>query len=236
MTVVVVPGQFQSVPHPAGKLASTLLAVAVAGMADPARFRRGKTYVAEHAVSRLEIAPGRLTATVTGSRDHPYQVIATVELLPRIDTSPEALRTQLTRLTPEAGEMMIACTCPDFDDPCKHAVAALLAFANELIARPELLVQWRCAPSDEPAQRAQVGARARSSERHLRLAPSLPIRERAPEPASPWATPEWEAFLGAMPPEPPDVPREPVRVGRSMLGTIDLSAVVRSAIDSLTLD
>ena len=55
MSIVVVPGQFHAVPHPAGKLASTLLSVTVAGMADPARFRRGKTYVAEHAVSRLEV-------------------------------------------------------------------------------------------------------------------------------------------------------------------------------------
>lgn len=234
MSIVVVPGQFHSVPHPAGKLASTLLSVAVAGMADPARFRRGKTYVAEHAVSRLEITPGQLLATVTGSRDHPYQVIVTVQQIPRVDSSPEALRTQLTRLTPEAGEMMVSCTCPDFDDPCKHAVAALLAFANELVARPELLVQWRCVTTDEPT-RAQVGARARSSERHLRLAPPLPP-ERAKVDVAPWESEEWKTFLGAMPPAPPDVPREPAKVGRAMLGTIDLAAVVRSAIDTLTPD
>jgi uncharacterized Zn finger protein len=215
-------------------LASTLLSVAVAGMADPARFRRGKTYVAEHAVSRLEITPGQLLATVTGSRDHPYQVIVTVQQIPRVDSSPEALRTQLTRLTPEAGEMMVSCTCPDFDDPCKHAVAALLAFANELVARPELLVQWRCVTTDEPV-RAQVGARARASERHLRLAPPLPP-ERAKVDVAPWESPEWKTFLGAMPPVPADVPREPAKVGRAMLGTIDLAAVVRSAVDSLISD
>lgn len=234
MSIVVVPGQFHSVPHPAGKLASTLLSVAVAGMADPARFRRGKTYVAEHAVSRLELTPGQLLATVTGSRDHPYQVVVTVQQIARVDSSPEALRTQLTRLTPEAGDMMVSCTCPDFDDPCKHAVAALLAFANELVARPELLVQWRCVTTDEPT-RAQVGARARSSERHLRLAPPLPP-ERAKVDVAPWESEEWKTFLGTVPPAPPDVPREPAKVGRAMLGTIDLAAVVRSAIDTLTPD
>jgi hypothetical protein len=235
MSIVVVPGQFHSVPHPAGKLASTLLSVAVAGMADPARFRRGKTYVAEHAVSRLEITPGQLVATVTGSRDQPYQVFVTVQQIPRVDSSPEALRTQLTRLTPEAGEMMVSCTCPDFDDPCKHAVAAILAFANELVARPELLVQWRCVATDEPASRAQVGARARTSERHLRLAPPLPP-ERAKVDVAPWESPVWKTFLGTVPPEAPDIPGEPVKVGRAMLGTIDLAAVVRSAIHSLTSD
>ncbi len=234
MSIVVVPGQFHSVPHPAGKLASTLLSVAVAGMADPARFRRGKSYVAEHAVTRLEITTGQLLASVTGSRDHPYQVVVAVQQIPRVDSSPEALRTQLTRLTPEAGEMMVSCTCPDFDDPCKHAVAALLAFANELVARPELLVQWRCVTSDEPA-RAQVGARARASERHLRLAPPLPP-ERAKVDAAPWESDEWQRFLGGMPPDAPEVPHEPVKVGRAMLGTIDLAAVVRSAIEAITSD
>lgn len=235
MSVVVVPGQFHSVPHPAGKLASTLVSVAVAGMTDPARFRRGKTYVAEHAVSRLEISPGLLVATVSGSRSQPYQAMVSVAQVPRVDTSPEALRTQLTRLTPEPGEMVVSCTCPDGEaEVCKHGVAALLAFANELVARPELLVQWRCTADGEP-QRAQVGARARASERHLRLAPPLPTERSRPEPA-PWTSPEWQAFLGEMPPEPPDLPHESVAVGRAMLGTIDLAAVVRSALDALTVD
>lgn len=237
MTVVVIPGQFQAAPHPAGKLASTLLSVTVAGMADPARFRRGKSYVAEHAVSRLEIAPGRLTATVAGSRETPYQVVASVQVVaPFAIESPEALRTQLTRLTPEAGELIIGCSCPDFDDPCKHSVAALLAFAGELVTRPELLVQWRCAPTGEAPERPQVGSRARrASERHLRLAPPLP-GDRAPEPVSPWERPEWVAFLGEMPPALPDVPAEPAIVGRAVLGTIDLATVVRSALDELRSD
>ena len=44
----------------------SLAQMTVAGMADPARFRRGKAYVAEHSVSRLEISPGALAATVAG--------------------------------------------------------------------------------------------------------------------------------------------------------------------------
>jgi len=37
MSIVLVPGQFRGEPHPVGKLASTLLSVAVAGMADDPR-------------------------------------------------------------------------------------------------------------------------------------------------------------------------------------------------------
>jgi hypothetical protein len=235
MSIVVVPGQFQGVPHPAGKLASTLLSVAVAGMADSARFRRGKAYVAEGAVTRLEISPGELVASVIGSRSQPYQVLATVPLVERAPGSgAEALRTQLTRLTPEPRELRLGCSCPDDSDPCKHSVAALLAFAAELVARPELLVQWRCELADGPPTRERVGSRARTGERHLRLADS--VRAAPATPPSPWQSPEWETFLGASPPEPPEPPDEPVVLGRAVLGTIDLTAIVRSAVEALSVD
>jgi SWIM zinc finger len=240
MSIVLLPGQFSGDPHPVGRLASTLLSVAVAGMADPPRFRRGKLYVSEGAVTRLELSPGQLIGTVVGSRDEPYQVVAAVGMVPRPPGPIESLRTQLTRLTPEAGELMVSCTCPDWDDPCKHAVAALLAFAAELVARPELLLEWRCAEEDgdgrAPGGRAAVGSRAlRGSERHLRLAHS---RSAEPEPApnDPWSTDEWRTFLGTLPlPATPPVEREQVKVRRSMLGTIDLGSWVQSALDELTM-
>ena len=241
MSIVLLPGQFSGDPNPVGRLASTLLSVAVAGMADPPRFRRGKLYVAEGAVTRLELSPGQLIATVVGSRDEPYQVVAAVGMVPRPPGPIESLRTQLTRLTPEVGELMVSCTCPDWEDPCKHAVAALLAFAAELVGRPELLLEWRClaAPDGEIVPgRAAVGSRAlRGSERHLRLAHSRSLQpEPEPTPHDPWASHEWRAFLGAVPlPPPPTVERKRVQVRRSLLGTIDLGSWVKSALDELTM-
>jgi len=236
MSIVLVPGQFRGDPHPVGKLASTLLSVAVAGMADPARFRRGKTYVANGSVTKLQVSPGELIATVMGSRDTPYQVVAALKPIPRPELAgADALRSQINRLTPEAGEMMVSCTCPDWDDPCKHAIAGLLAFAAELVSRPELLLEWRCEPADgDGPSRARVGSRARASERHLRLAPSPTERVRAPEPPSPWENEEWLHFLGTPPPVAPHVPRQAAVVRRAMLGTIDLGAWVKSALDELT--
>ena len=237
MTIVIVPGQFRGEPHPVGKLASTLLSVAVAGMADPARFRRGKTYVAERAVTRLQVSSGQLLATVIGSRATPYQVMVAVRPVARPDLStPELLRTQINRLTPEGNELMVSCTCPDDADPCKHSVAALLAFAAELVSRPELVVEFRCVPADgeAPSARAEVGSRARAGERHLRLAPAIKERVRAPEPPAPWENEEWIRFLGSLPPDAPQVPAEPAKVRRAMLGTIDLGAWVQSALDELT--
>jgi len=235
MTIVLVPGQFRGDPHPVGKLASTLLSVAVAGMADPPRFRRGKSLVVEGAVTRLEVSTGRLVASVIGSRDTPYQVIVAIRPTERPDLStPELLRAQINRLTPEGDELMVSCSCPDDADPCKHGVAALLAFAAELVSRPELVVEFRCVPAgDEAPSRAEVGSRARGSERHLRLAPTIKERVRAPEPPTPWENPEWIEFLGTLPPPTPEVPREPAQVRRAMLGTIDLGNWVQSAIDEL---
>ena len=244
MTIVVVPGQFHGQPHAVGKLASTLLSVAVAGMADPARFRRGKAYVTDHSVTRLQISPGRLVANVTGSRESPYQVIIAVRTIERpVLGSPEAFRQQINQLTPAAGDLTVSCTCPDWDDPCKHAVAALLAFANELVVRPELLVEWRSAHGGEGEGRARVGSRAtRSGERHLRLAtpgetaaePPRPAAKAPALPPAPWETDAWQAFLGAAPPQPPTVPAEPSRVGQAALGTIDLGAWLRAALEQLT--
>jgi len=235
MSIVLVPGQFRGDPHPVGKLASTLLSVAVAGMADPPRFRRGKSLVVEGAVTRLEVSTGRLVASVIGSRDTPYQVIVAIRPTERPDLStPELLRAQINRLTPEGDELMVSCSCPDDADPCKHGVAALLAFAAELVSRPELVVEFRCVPAgDEAPSRAEVGSRARGSERHLRLAPTIKERVRAPEPPTPWENPEWIEFLGTLPPPTPEVPREPAQVRRAMLGTIDLGNWVQSAIDEL---
>ena len=237
MTIVIIPGQFRGEPHPVGKLASTLLSVAVAGMADPARFRRGKTYVVEGAVSRLQVSSGQLLASVTGSRADSYHVFVGVRPIERPDLStPELLRSQINRLTPEGNELMVSCSCPDDADPCKHGVATLLAFAAELVSRPELIVEFRCVSADGEgtAPRAEVGSRARASERHLRLAPAIKERVRAPEPPTPWENQEWIEFLGKVPPPTPDVPREPVQVRRAMLGTVDLGNWVQSAIDELS--
>ncbi|MFM7684377.1 MAG: SWIM zinc finger family protein [Actinomycetota bacterium] len=260
MSIVVVPGQFHAEPHPAGKLASTLLSVAMAGLADPGRFRRGKQYVADHAVSRLELEPGRLRATVAGSDAAPYQVEVHVPLLPAFDqATSDALRQQLTRITPEPVDISTRCTCPDPEAPCKHAVAAVLAMAAELVAQPRLLVQWRCAPGD--SSRAEVGSRA-SGRPQLRLVgrdelppepevaappPSVtrppvggskgrPTVPAAPAPApNPFAEPEWVAFLGVAPStDLPPVPDIAAGTARTMAGNVDVGAVVRSALEVLT--
>lgn len=185
MSVIVVPGAFRREAHPVGKLAGTLLSVTVAGLADPARFKRGKEYVSERAVARLDISSGTLEALVMGSRPDPYQVIVGVPTVPApADTSdPTAYRGDMTRLVPDGRDLLVSCSCPDWDDPCKHAIAALLCLADEVGGRPELILAWRCGEGGPP--------------RHGRagLAPLRPVP--GPEPASnPFGTAAWRSFEG----------------------------------------
>lgn len=115
--------------HP-GRLPSTMLKVLAAEMSDPQRLRRGKQYAKDGSVIDIEIAPGVVTCEVQGSRATPY--VATIRVTPG-DGMP--LRRDVTT----------DCTCPDADwsGTCKHVVASMFTFADELLLEPELLDVWR---------------------------------------------------------------------------------------------
>jgi SWIM zinc finger len=210
------------------KLAATLLSVAVAGMSDPARFRRGKSYVLDNAVTELEVLPGMLRVEVLGSRPDPYLATISVDPRPRpADLVGDRVeRHHAAQLCPEPEEMVCSCTCPDFDDPCKHAIAGLLTFAQEVAARPQLLVEWRCGAGLE-TPRPVAGARAATG-RHLRL-----VGQEPPPDVARYSTREWAEFEGHHL-EAPDVAAllgewGPVRSGAAMVGGVDLGAIVRTA-------
>jgi len=230
MSIVIAPNpsHFKREPTPAGRLAASLLSVTVAGLADPQRFRRGKTYMADNAISRLELSEGVLLATVAGGRPDPYHVTITVETVsPPDGLGPIPERSHVARLIPRADELLFSCSCPDWDDPCKHAVAALLALAAELGSRPELLVYWRCGDGDE-RPRTKVGSRAKA-DRHLRLVPPTP-------PPSPFETTEWHEFAGddlALPQC--TVAAEPLTLPSMQLERTDVADVIRSAWQALRL-
>jgi hypothetical protein len=229
MTITLLPrGTALAETTSLGKLATTLLSVAVAGMAEGSRFRRGRAYAAERAVTRIDLEPGSLQATVVGSRSEPYRVVIDVPLMSRTGSGAVTERSEVILLTPDVDDLDVRCTCPDGVEPCKHVVATLLAFAAELGARPELLVEWRSG-STEPAPRVSVGSRSRS-ERHLRLAPP-------PPPPSPFRTPGWAAFEGHDLPPVPTLPDElataTAAIASAVVDRVDVAAVIRSALEAL---
>lgn len=204
MSLVVIPASpstrhSTTEPGPIGKLATTLLSVTVAGLAEPGRFRRGRDYAARGAVVRLVLDTGVVRAEVQGSDPVPYDVEVRVPTLGAgLAVGPVPERSQVPRLVPDADEFETWCSCPDGDAPCKHAVAVLVRLATEFGNRPDLLVLWRCGdPATGP--RAEVGSRSRPG-RHLQSVPSggrpMGLAERRPDPPSPFETEAWQAYTG----------------------------------------
>ncbi len=194
MTITLLPRRRPPEPTEAGKLAATLVSVAVAGMAEPSRFRRGRAYAADGAVTRIDVRPGALTGLVAGSRPEAYRVDVVAPVLAAAGPSGALDRTRAMRLVPDADELDVTCTCPDgAGSVCKHVVATLLAFAGEVGARPEVLLAWR---TDEgsPGGGRRAGLGSARRERHLRLAPPPPPERATVDQRDPDG---WHEFAGA---------------------------------------
>ncbi|SCG39098.1 SWIM zinc finger family protein [Micromonospora halophytica] len=133
------------------------------------RLTRGRSYARRGQVLRLDVTPGRVTATVQGSRAEPYQVgialapfpAALWELLER-DLAGQAffsarllagdLPAELEQVFADAGaplfpggvgELTQRCSCPDFAVPCKHLAATFYLLAEAFDADPFQLLHWR---------------------------------------------------------------------------------------------
>lgn len=229
MSVVILPSRWRNDadPDPAGALAATMLSVAVASIADPKRLQRGRAYAKQNVVLRLVVEPGRLVGLVIGSRPDPYEVIVTVPTIAPPKTSGTIGRGDINALAPEGRELRVSCSCPDWDDPCKHAIAALLVWADELRTRPELLVQWRCS-ADAPPQRAKVGSRQAATK------PTPPPAK--PVETNPFTDPQWSEFFGdsaAALPALPDVDTKPLRLGSALVGRVDIAPMITDLLNEL---
>ena len=130
------------------------------------RLPRGRTYVRNGSVVDLQVAPGRVTALVSGSTM--YDVKVTVAPVSRgrwtaickdcsgaIDSLVELLQgrfstgvmTRLceenTGLFPSPKDIIFTCSCPDWASMCKHVAAVLYGIGARLDHQPELLFTLR---------------------------------------------------------------------------------------------
>ena len=133
------------------------------------RLARGRSYARAGQVLDFELAQGKVTAQVQGSRPRPYQV--RIGVLPL--TTPQWRRVQdrlasqaLFRAKLLAGEMPheieevfddcgtplfprsasdldMHCSCPDWGVPCKHLAAVCYVLAEEFDRDPFGLLAWR---------------------------------------------------------------------------------------------
>ena len=89
------------------------------------RFLRGAELADRGVVTDLKVAPGELRGTILGSRREAYTV---------------NISTPITGVPMGAGSpIRWSCTCPDWGDPCKHAVAVLLVVSQRFDADPDLV-------------------------------------------------------------------------------------------------
>jgi uncharacterized Zn finger protein len=130
------------------------------------RLPRGRSYVRNGSVVDLQIAPGRVTAAVSGSEL--YDVTVTIKETPKaqwrsicadcaggIDSLVELLQGRLSKgvmerlcrqqggLFPRPSDIRFSCTCPDHALMCKHVAAVLYGIGARLDLQPELLFRLR---------------------------------------------------------------------------------------------
>jgi len=178
------------------------------------RLQRGRSYARRGQVVELEVEPGVVIAKVQGSRYTPYRVRIRGKALSeqqwrRVEKAMAARALPLARLL--AGEMphdieavftsckltlfprsnaelKASCTCPDWENPCKHIAAAYYILAERFDEDPFLIFAWRGRDKDELLGRLRAQRGAGSQHRSARA------RSAQPAPGLPSLTERLDSF------------------------------------------
>jgi uncharacterized Zn finger protein len=134
-----------------------------------ARLQRGKRYARTGQVLSIEIVPGQVTASVQGSRRKPYRVHIEIRVFSAHEwdaaeavmaSSAVFMAKLLAGDMPEEIEEAFveasgslfpvsadgfesACSCPDWENPCKHIAAVYFLLAEAFDRDPFLIFAWR---------------------------------------------------------------------------------------------
>jgi uncharacterized Zn finger protein len=142
------------------------------------RLPRGRTYVRNGSVVDLQVAPGEVSAVVSGSTlykvavkvapvDRAQWTSICVDSAGAIDSLVELLQGRFSKgvmerlcepktgLFPAPTEIQLSCSCPDWASMCKHVAAVLYGIGARLDQQPELLFKLR--KVDEGELIAQAG-------------------------------------------------------------------------------
>jgi uncharacterized Zn finger protein len=133
------------------------------------RLQRGKRYARSGQVLSMDMTAGQVTASVQGSRAKPYRVFIEVRMLTAAEwDAAEAVMASSAAFMAKllAGEMPeeieeaftdssaslfptsadgfdSACSCPDWENPCKHIAAVCFLLAEAFDRDPFLIFSWR---------------------------------------------------------------------------------------------
>jgi uncharacterized Zn finger protein len=227
------------------------------------RLSRGRNYARSGQVLTLDIGTGHVTATVQGSRIKPYRVKLTVDPLTtrqwrRVEEALGARAIFRARLL--AGEMPaeieevfagcgtplfpksirdlgMSCSCPDWEEPCKHLAAVCYVLAEAFDDDPFAMLAWRGKGredllaalrrlSGDRAGGARNGsARAGDGGRNVIDVADKPLSECSD---TFWSTPLSAARLRALPPATP-APAD------LLLRSLDPPMITAGGVDLVTL-
>ena len=194
-----------------------------------ARMQRGRRYARLGQLTSLEVEPGLISARVQGSRAQPYRVRiawpalgadawATVgsAFTARAGLAARLLAgevpAELEGVFESAGETLFPrrwadlraeCSCPDWENPCKHLAAVLYVFADRLDDDPWLLLAWRGRDRDAVLSELRAHRRPAAAEPpDDGLPPWWPLRTGAPS-QEPGESESALADADFAPPDPP---------------------------------
>lgn len=168
-----------------------------------ARMDRGRRYARQGQLLSFDVQPGLVVAQVQGSRRTPYVVTVACPVLDdrqweQVEAElrsvvaftarllagevPPELEDVFTRagvaLLPTAwGGLRATCSCPDWENPCKHVAAVLFVFADRLDDDPWLLLRWRGRERDDLLAHLRGAASATGT-----VTPWWPLTPGAPLP------------------------------------------------------
>jgi uncharacterized Zn finger protein len=183
------------------------------------RLQRGKRYARAGQVFSMELSPGQVRGSVQGSRSKPYRVFIETEVLSASEwhgielvmaSSAVFLAKLLSGEMPEeieeafvassaalfpasADDLTSACSCPDWENPCKHVAAVFYLLAEAFDADPFLIFAWRGRNKEELL--SDLRALRRSPER-AESAQAQPSDESVADGTFGWPTTDG-ASLGA---------------------------------------
>ena len=213
-----------------------------------ARMQRGRRYARTGQVVSLEVTPGIIAAQVQGSRRTPYLVTVTLrepteQQWKRIDDGMQATVGFVARLLggevpsdleevfsaaqvslfPAAWEdLRSTCSCPDWENPCKHIAAVLYVFADRLDLDPWLVLALRGRSQEEVLAAFTSTSAGPGADPSTEVAPWWPF---APGPIP--FLPEAEPITMAMAPDRPDAILDTVEALDVTIGGASFTELVR---------
>lgn len=181
------------------------------------RLSRGRSYARNGQVVAIDVAKGKVTAEVQGSRPQPYKISIKVKSLAAPEwaklieaLSGQALYTakllagempedieaifkkaKLSLFPEKLGDLSTECSCPDWSNPCKHIAAVYYLLGEEFDRDPFLLFRLRGLDRDELLGR--LGAAppttkpAKGKKKAAEPEPALPAEPLPADPAAFWS-------------------------------------------------